>query len=94
MLLDELESFSKNSGHAAIDPDAVIACLNQLDELSPMDASFEVEASLDDFRTQHREVFPQKMPAKTAPYPAAQGTLVGCCGGCSASERLHAGGCV
>lgn len=60
MLLDQLESFSKNSGHAAIDPDAVIACLNQLDELSPMDASFEVEASLDDFRTQHREVFSKK----------------------------------
>ncbi len=64
MLLDELESFSRDPGHAAIDPDAVIACLDQLDELSPMDASFDVEASLADFRAQHREVFPKKCPPK------------------------------
>ncbi len=64
MLLDELEGFSRDPGHAAIDPDAVIACLDQLDELSPMDASFDVEASLADFRAQHREVFPKKCPPK------------------------------
>lgn len=63
-LLHELEAFSSNSEQTDLDPDTLIACLEQLDELHPLDASFDTEASLSTFRAQHAEAFPGKKASK------------------------------
>lgn len=63
-LLHELEAFSSHPEQTDLDADALIACLDQLDELHPLDASFDTEASLSAFRAQHAEAFPDREASK------------------------------
>lgn len=59
-LLDELDALLINSKDEGIDPDALMACLDKLDEVSPLEETFDVKESLQEFQEQHREAFPKK----------------------------------